>query len=252
MAASSTAMAECLLVCVTAPVDGVARLGVALGGTGSIVAGRRDGTRACLVVETDPDSLCQLRRVLRGLSCSRAVRHSRVGALRLAGPDHLEPSATRRPRRVLVLDDDLSTQAFVAAALHPDAEILPHTAAGPALESLLHSGFDALVLDLILTGGSGLDVLRQLPARRRPARIVVLSGWRAGAATARILGVTATLPKPGRPQALRDAVLDADHDASRNPAPSPPRTIAPAAAKTHPPGDDSHTPRSAEEHQPDE
>ena len=97
MAPSSTAIAECLLVCVTTPLDGMARLRVALSGKGSIVAGCRDGTRACLVVETNQRSLRELRRVVRHLSCSQAVRDARVEPLRLARTDHPEPTPQRFP-----------------------------------------------------------------------------------------------------------------------------------------------------------
>lgn len=119
------------------------------------------------------------------------------------------PRRWRRAARVLVLDDDLATHAFVRHALH-DVEIIPHTSALGALQSLTRSFVDAIVMDLMLTGSNGLDLLRLLPEPRRPTRIVVLTEWQAGADQSRLLGATATLSKPCTVEALRIAVLGRD------------------------------------------
>ncbi|MBM4361195.1 MAG: response regulator transcription factor [Deltaproteobacteria bacterium] len=106
--------------------------------------------------------------------------------------------------RVLVIDDDARLFALLAeylATSDVDAEHAPGGAEG--LERLAGGGFDAVVLDVMMPGMSGLDVLRKL--RERSAVPVVMLTAR-GDETDRVvgleLGADDYLPKPFSPREL--------------------------------------------------
>lgn len=77
--------------------------------------------------------------------------------------------------RVLVVDDDLETRELLADTLMNEG-FTPLTAryAGEALRILATSRVDAVVLDLLLPGRSGFDVLSDIRADPKLARIPVL------------------------------------------------------------------------------
>jgi CheY-like chemotaxis protein len=193
---------------------------------GDALSARRLGAEACIGPHWSDG---ELRRAVRKLASAPFGEPAEEGPGPAGGdagyPQDQAMPARASPRRgsfvrrhlvphVLVLDDDYATQTFVYHALGSDAHTVPETTAAHALEALVGEAFDVLVLDLILTGTNGLDVLRQLPSLRRPPRIVVLTGWRAGTTRARELGATAYLHKPCTVAALRRAVLACERDDS--------------------------------------
>ncbi len=105
---------------------------------------------------------------------------------------------------ILIVDDDrelcallgdfLSLDGFTVHALHDGAEAVAH---------LKHSTHDAVVLDIMLPGTAGLDVLRQL---RQFSAVPVLMLTARGEDTDRILGLELGaddyLPKPCNPREL--------------------------------------------------
>jgi signal transduction histidine kinase/DNA-binding response OmpR family regulator/HAMP domain-containing protein len=99
--------------------------------------------------------------------------------------DDSEPRRAIRGKRVLVVDDEREIAELIAADLEPydiDAEI--ETRGELALERLRREHFDAVTLDILMDGKSGLDVLRELRAdpalRKTPVVVVsVLSGHQA-------------------------------------------------------------------------
>lgn len=130
---------------------------------------------------------------------------------------------TTRPR-LIVVDDDPAIGAFVTG----EAE-----AAGYAVETLhqplrllrhLQPAPDLILLDLMLPGMDGVEVLRHLAASECPARIVLMSGCdrrvleTAGRlAAAQSLNIAGYLEKPIRAPALR-ALLRPEEAAADRPA----------------------------------
>ena len=92
--------------------------------------------------------------------------------------DHQEPPRQAiRGKRVLVVDDEEEVASAIAASLAPYAvETQIATDGLLALERLRGERFDAITLDLMMEGTSGLDVLRALRAdedlRRTPVVVV--------------------------------------------------------------------------------
>ncbi len=87
------------------------------------------------------------------------------------------PRRAIRGKRVLVVDDERPIAELIAAKLAPfevEAEIA--TSGEEALERLREGGFDAVTLDLMMDGMSGLDVLRKVRGdedlRRTPVVVV--------------------------------------------------------------------------------
>jgi DNA-binding NtrC family response regulator len=115
-----------------------------------------------------------------------------------------------RPVRVLVLDDDES-RCFVAEALRGYAQVIGQASAYRARQVLSVGRFDVLLLDPLLPGINGLAFLEHLPAKDRPSRVIVLTGWQEGMIAARKLGVLEMLRKPCTAETLRDAVLGVPH-----------------------------------------
>jgi two-component system OmpR family response regulator len=78
--------------------------------------------------------------------------------------------------RVLVVEDDERIARLVARALHDDGHVIDRAATGPdGLDAALSTNFDLIVLDLMLPGISGTEVLDQIVKIRPEQRILVLS-----------------------------------------------------------------------------
>ena len=81
----------------------------------------------------------------------------------------------RRRPRVLVVDDEPIHYELIRQILEPLAlDLNPATGAREAYESIQREVPDLILLDRILCGESGLDLLRRLHADRRLARIPVI------------------------------------------------------------------------------
>jgi DNA-binding response OmpR family regulator len=101
--------------------------------------------------------------------------------------------------RVLVVDDDKKTAGFISKALKSDGfavDVLHH--GDDALNAVLVTPFDAVVLDIMLAGRDGLSVVRQLRARGNRTPVLLLSAR--GEAGERVEGLNAGaddyVPKP--------------------------------------------------------
>jgi DNA-binding response OmpR family regulator len=101
--------------------------------------------------------------------------------------------------RILLVEDDVQLARQVASAL-TDAEhdpIVVHTGEG-ALDKAKKTAFDLIVLDIILPGIDGFDVLRHLRSQHVARRVLMLTAR--GAVDDRVtglqLGADDYLPKP--------------------------------------------------------
>jgi CheY-like chemotaxis protein len=120
--------------------------------------------------------------------------------------------ASHPPRRrlhLLIVDDEPGILRLFQAILRNDG----HTAdiagsSSRALELMQHTRFDAVVSDLNMPGGGGLDLLRRVRGRYENIPFVAMTGraTRKVEDEARALGATSFLVKPVLPQTLREAL----------------------------------------------
>ena len=124
-------------------------------------------------------------------------------------PSH-RPTTEARPAmsaRLLLIDDDARLSAMVGDYLGQagfDITLAGSLAAGR--ERLAAESFDALVLDLMLPDGDGLDLCRELRANTRTRQLPLLMLTARGEPLDRIvgleLGADDYLPKPFEPREL--------------------------------------------------
>ncbi len=101
--------------------------------------------------------------------------------------------------RILIVEDDAVLRKHLGRLfLREGYEV--HTAedCATARRHLMETQFDALLLDVALPDGSGLDVLAEIAERQRPQRTVVMTAFTApeNEALARQLKVGCLLRKP--------------------------------------------------------
>lgn len=135
-------------------------------------------------------------------------------------------SAITRPR-VLLVEDDASLRRFVALALEDldHIELVQCDAVAPALELLAQGRFHLILIDLMLPGESGFDLLVHLhnaPALQGPARLAVLSAGLTPAVREQLAGrdVWRLLGKPVSVGTLIACVNDALQGGDATPAPA--------------------------------
>jgi DNA-binding response OmpR family regulator len=109
--------------------------------------------------------------------------------------------------RILLIDDDLRLTAMVSEYLHNaglDIQTAPNLNSGR--ERLARETYDALVLDLMLPDGDGLDLCRELRAEARTRALPLLMLTARGEPMDRVvgleLGADDYLPKPFEPREL--------------------------------------------------
>jgi len=128
----------------------------------------------------------------------RPARHGAVGALM---------AQDMQSARVLLIDDDSRLTAMVGDYLRGhgyEVDTAGSLAAGR--ERLRAGGYDALVLDLMLPDGDGLDLTRELRGDARTRRLPLLMLTARGEPMDRIIGLEIGaddyLPKPFEPREL--------------------------------------------------
>ncbi|WP_200215232.1 response regulator transcription factor [Micromonospora coerulea] len=78
--------------------------------------------------------------------------------------------------RVLVVEDEARLAAAVQRGLQAEGFAVDVAATGPAgLEAARHGGYDAMILDVMLPGLSGYEVVRRLRAEERWLPVLMLS-----------------------------------------------------------------------------
>jgi len=108
-------------------------------------------------------------------------------------------------QRILVVEDEEALASGIRDALsHAGYEAdIAHDGNG-AMEKLSQDPFDLVVLDIMLPGKSGLDVLRELREARKDVRVVMLTALADEADVVRgfELGADDYMPKPFSPREL--------------------------------------------------
>jgi DNA-binding response OmpR family regulator len=114
---------------------------------------------------------------------------------------------TMTAQRLLLIDDDARLTTMVGDYLrHAGYEIDSAGSLAAGRERLRHGIYDALVLDLMLPDGDGLDLTRELRADARTRRLPLLMLTARGEPMDRIVGLEIGaddyLPKPFEPREL--------------------------------------------------
>ena len=114
--------------------------------------------------------------------------------------------------RILVADDEPALRALIVATLSVAYACDEVDSGDAALARLRDDDYDLLVLDLMMPGRSGLDVLEEMRSddRLRNLPVVVVSAWQTTEDTegAFEAGATSFVSKPFQPEQLLSAVQD--------------------------------------------
>jgi DNA-binding NtrC family response regulator len=121
---------------------------------------------------------------------------------------------TTGKRRILVVDDEVTVCKSIRRAIQrDDCEVATALNGEEALRLEAEAPFEVMIIDLMMPGLSGLDLLKMLKARNPKARIIMITGYPTMRNTlqAMQLGAMDFLPKPFLPATLRrlvDAALE--------------------------------------------
>jgi DNA-binding response OmpR family regulator len=115
------------------------------------------------------------------------------------------------PPKILVVDDEPPLRELVIVTLG-DRYACDEAADGDAaLEQLRKRQYDMVMLDVMMPGRSGIDVLREMRSDEalREIPVVVMSAWQSSQDidAARAAGANGFLPKPFRVEELDSTVI---------------------------------------------
>jgi CheY-like chemotaxis protein len=113
------------------------------------------------------------------------------------------------PAKVLVCDDEEVLRSLIRATLEADFQIVESTRGDATLETARAERPDLIVLDMMMPGTSGLDVLAAL--REEPGTghtpVVVITAWTHAQQEALAAGAQRFVSKPFDPDELK-AIVD--------------------------------------------
>ncbi len=128
-----------------------------------------------------------------------------------------------RPSAVLIVEDDPSVRGLLVAALQDEGYgVLEARNGGEAIRAVNEQAAPAerpclVLLDLMLPGIDGVQVLQQLAAPEGRVPVIAMSASRKHLAAARAAGADAVLPKPFDLDRLIGVVEAYSRDALRRP-----------------------------------
>jgi CheY-like chemotaxis protein/glycine cleavage system H lipoate-binding protein len=111
--------------------------------------------------------------------------------------------------RILVVDDEINVcKSIRQSILREDCEVDMALSGEEALKKDDQKAYDLVITDLMMPGISGLDLLRELKARRPEVNIIMVTGYPTirTAVESIKLGAFDYLPKPFTPAQLRNLV----------------------------------------------
>ena len=117
-----------------------------------------------------------------------------------------------RKHRILVVDDELTVCKSIRQVLvREDCEVDMALSGEEALSKEAELPYDVMIVDLMMPGLSGMDLLKLLKARNPKAHIIMVTGYPTMRNTlqAMQLGAMDFLPKPFLPTTLRNLVAAA-------------------------------------------
>jgi chemotaxis protein CheC len=121
--------------------------------------------------------------------------------------------------RILVVDDSATSRAIASSLIGPDHEIAEAGSGQAALDMLDAGSYDLVLLDLLMPGMGGLEVLSQMAARgiKTPAIVATADIQRSTRERALSLGAAGLINKPLKKEVLDAAILVALRPASGQP-----------------------------------
>jgi signal transduction histidine kinase len=146
--------------------------------------------------------------------------------LRLPTAAGARPDSVRRDpvppdrRRVLVVDDEQAVRETLVQGLTRDGYVVHATGdVGDAVALLAREPVDLVVTDLVLPGGSGLEVARTVKRAHPGTPVILITGWpgRVDPETLESHGIDAIVEKPVGLQTLRATVATLIERASARP-----------------------------------
>jgi two-component system, sensor histidine kinase len=154
-----------------------------------------------------------------GTTFTLTVSLALAGPSTIAGaPADAHPLAPARGLRILGVEDNPFGRVVLNAVLTElghQAEFIGRGEA--AAERITHSGFDAVLMDMVLPGINGIEAIRRVRLLAPPfGRIAIIgvSGRSDDEPAARAAGADAFLVKPVSPRALATALLEATRRAA--------------------------------------
>jgi DNA-binding NtrC family response regulator len=81
-------------------------------------------------------------------------------------------------RRILVVDDALGVRESIRLLLEPEFEVVTAESVAAALASIREARPDLVLLDLVMPGGSGFDLLQHTSAQPDPLPVIIVSATR--------------------------------------------------------------------------
>jgi DNA-binding response OmpR family regulator len=117
---------------------------------------------------------------------------------------------TGSAKTILICEDDQNLRQLVRAVLGDRYRFLEAHDGDEALELALRARPDLIILDLMMPGKSGLDVLDQLRAElpSGKTRVIVMSAWGHADEAALSAGADRFVPKPFEADELAAIVKD--------------------------------------------
>jgi two-component system, OmpR family, phosphate regulon sensor histidine kinase PhoR len=116
------------------------------------------------------------------------------------------------PKRILVVDDEINVCKSIRRALVCDEyDIDMATSGEEALRKEAEKPYDVILIDLMMPGLSGMDLLRALKNQQAGAQIVMMTGYPSTKTSLHSmeLGAFDYLPKPFIPSEIRNVVIKA-------------------------------------------
>jgi DNA-binding NtrC family response regulator len=118
----------------------------------------------------------------------------------------------KTPKKILVVDDEINVCKSIRRALMCDEyEIDMATGGQEAIEKETEKRYDVILVDLMMPGLSGIDLLRSLKGQRSRAQIIMMTGYPSTKTSLHTmqLGAFDYLPKPFVPSEIRNVVVRA-------------------------------------------
>jgi len=122
--------------------------------------------------------------------------------------------------QVLLVDDEMELAAYTAKRLSTRGMQVQIAHSGrSALTRMAEHSFDVVVLDLLMPGMSGLEVLREMKKAHRNAQVILLSGHMSEETLTQgqALGAVEYVLKPCEFSTLVNAIENADKRRSQRP-----------------------------------
>ena len=116
------------------------------------------------------------------------------------------------PKKILVVDDEINVCKSIRRALMCDEyEIDMATGGEEALHKEAEKHYEVILVDLMMPGLSGIDLLRSLKGQRSRAQIIMMTGYPSTKTSLHTmqLGAFDYLPKPFVPSEIRNVVIRA-------------------------------------------